>query len=192
MRLSYLRARQALLTTGAWLCRPWSDSAADRPTVLRKILFIRIDRIGDMVLSTPALRAIKHTFPGANLTVLASRANAPLLRHDPHVDRVIVWEQGSKGISPTGFLRQAARLAKTGYDAVIDPMTGHDLRTALLSCLSRAPLRIGYPGYGREVFFNRLCHIDADRHIADLVLETTRNLGAEPLERLPHIRLLPG
>ncbi len=191
MKPAYLRVRQALLTTGAWLCRLWSAPAADRPTVLRNILFIRIDRIGDMVLSTPALRAIKHTFPGVNLTVLASRANAPLLRHDPHVDRVIVWEQGSKGISPVGFLRQAAQLAKAGYDAVIDPMTGHDLHTAVVARLSRAPLRIGYPGYGREVFFNRLCHVREDRHIVDLVLETTRSLGAETVGRSPRIRLLP-
>ena len=189
---AYLRVRQALLLTGARLLRVWPTPVANLPTVLRKILFIRIDRIGDMVLSMPALHAIKHAFPGVHLTVLASRANAPLLQHDPHVDHVIVWDQGKRGISPIEFLRRAARLTRAGYDVVIDPMTGHDLHTAVVAFLSRAPLRIGYPGYGREVFFNRLCHIDGDRHIADLVLETARTLGAEPVERSPHIRLLPG
>ena len=192
VKAAYLTVRQALLVTGARLLRGWPTPVASLPTVLRKILFIRIDRIGDMVLSTPALHAIKHAFPGAHLTVLASRANAPLLQHDPHVDQVIVWDQGKRGISPIGFLRQAARLTRAGYDAVIDPMTGHDLHTAVVACLSRAPLRIGYAGYGREVFFNRLCHIGGDRHTADLVLETIRNLGAEPVERSPHIRLLSG
>lgn len=192
VKLAHLKMRKALLVAGVRIMGLWTAPAVSVPAELRKILFIRIDRIGDMVLSTPALRAIKHAFPGAHLTVLASRANAPLLHHDPHVDRVIVWDHESQGISPIGFLRQAVRLSKTGYDAVIDPMTGDDLRTALLACLSRAPLRIGYPGYGREVFFNRLCRFGADRHIADLVLETARNLGAEPVERSPHIRLLPG
>ena len=47
---AYLRVRQALLLTGARLFGVWSTPAASLPTVIRKILFIRIDRIGDMVL----------------------------------------------------------------------------------------------------------------------------------------------
>jgi lipopolysaccharide heptosyltransferase II len=190
LKLAYLHLRRALLVAGARMLRLRPTPTVSAPAELRKILFIRTDRIGDMVLSTPALRAIKNAFPGAHLTVLASRSNAPLLRHDPHVDRVMVWAQDRLAAGPIGFMRQAARLAKAGYDAVIDPMTGHDLRPALVAGLSGAPIRIGYRGYGREVFFNRLCRMDGNRHIADLILETTRHLGAEPVRCLPHVHLL--
>jgi heptosyltransferase II len=187
----YLNSRKAVLGgAGRALrlgrLRPLPDS--DR---ISKILFIRTDRIGDMVVSTPALRAIKKGLPHARLTVLASRSNAPLLQHDPYVDEVIVWNQGQKAAAPIGFLRQAGRLAKAGYDAVIDPMPGSDLYTALIAYLSGAVLRIGFPGFGRDVFFNHLAG-DADgRHMVDLILETTLLLGAAPEGRLPHICLLP-
>jgi lipopolysaccharide heptosyltransferase II len=190
VKRAYLQVRQALLVTGARSFRGWRTPAASSPTVFRKILFIRVDRIGDMVLSTPALRAIKQSFPEAHLTVLASRANAPLLKHDPYVDRVVVWDQARRHASPWGFLLEAARLAKDGYDAVIDPLTGYDLRTALIASLSRAPIRVGFGGYGREVFFNRVVKMDAGRHLAELVLETTRSLGAETADPIPYIHLL--
>jgi heptosyltransferase-2 len=108
-----------------------------------------------MVLSTAALHAIKRGFPHARLTVLASPANAPLLQHDPHVDEVIVWNEGGLGSSLVGFLRVTARLSKNGHDAVIDPMTGNDLHTALIAYLSGAALRIGFPGYGNDQAFGR-------------------------------------
>jgi heptosyltransferase II len=145
-----------------------------------------------MVLSTAALRAIKRGFPRARLAVLASLSNAPLLQHDPHVDEVIVWNEGGQGSSLLGFLRLVARLSKVDYDAVIDPLTGNDLNTALIAYLSGAAIRIGFPGYGREVFFNRLAaYPDKYRHMADLILETAILLGAESEDRTSHLCLLP-
>jgi lipopolysaccharide heptosyltransferase II len=190
LKNSYLKARQALLTIGGRL--PWRGStmAATAPVEPRSILFIRIDRIGDMVLSTPAFRALKRAFPAARLTVLASRSNASLLQHDPCVDHVIVWNRNRSGSGSFGFLRGAARLARNSYDVVIDPMTGHDLYTALIAFFSRAPVRVGFPGYGREVFFNRLVSLDDTRHLTELVLETARALGAGPSNTLPRLPLL--
>jgi heptosyltransferase I len=190
-RCLYLHLRWALLIAADRVLRRRPRPSADPSSAPRDILFIRIDRIGDMVVSTPALRAIKRAFPGTRLTVLASRSNAPVLRHDPYVDRVIVWNHSRHRSAPIGFLRQASRLARARYDVVIDPMTGHDLPTALIAWLSRAPIRVGYPGYGREVFFNRLCRPGGDRPMTELVLESTRPLGVRPDDRMPHLRLLP-
>lgn len=60
------------------------------------ILYIRVDRVGDMVLSTPAFRAIKAALPRVHLTVMASPANAPILKNNPDVDEVIVYDQSVK------------------------------------------------------------------------------------------------
>ena len=88
--------------------------------------------------------------------MLASLSNAPLLQHDPHVDEVIVWNEGGLGSSLVGFMRRAARLSKIGYDAVIDPLTGNNFHTALIAYGSGAALRIGFPGYGRDNSSDRL------------------------------------
>jgi lipopolysaccharide heptosyltransferase II len=70
-------------------------------------------------------------------------------------------------------------------------LTGNDIHTALIAYLSGAALRIGFPGFGREVFFNRFADSPDGRHTADLVLEATRLLGAESEDRTPHLCLLP-
>ena len=53
------------------------------------ILFLRYDRIGDMVITTPVFRELKLAYPEINITVLASKANQCVLLNNPYVDLVI-------------------------------------------------------------------------------------------------------
>ena len=53
------------------------------------ILFLRYDRIGDMVITTPVFRELKLAYPEINITVLASKANQCVLLNNPYVDRII-------------------------------------------------------------------------------------------------------
>lgn len=54
----------------------------------KKIIFLRYDRIGDMIISTPVFRELKTTFPHIEITVLASKANQDILLHNPYIDKV--------------------------------------------------------------------------------------------------------
>ena len=54
----------------------------------KNILFLRYDRIGDMVITTPVFRELKLAYPEINITVLASKANQYVLINNPYVDRV--------------------------------------------------------------------------------------------------------
>jgi heptosyltransferase-2 len=56
------------------------------------VLAVRFSSIGDVLLTTPLLRAIRHRHPGSRLTVLTKQAYIPLLSHNPHVERVIGLE----------------------------------------------------------------------------------------------------
>lgn len=56
----------------------------------KKILFMRYDRIGDMLITTPVFRAFKRAYPYSNLIVLASEANHNVLSSNPYVDEVII------------------------------------------------------------------------------------------------------
>jgi ADP-heptose:LPS heptosyltransferase len=65
--------------------------SADPPHALSRILAIRLDNIGDVVMLGPALRALRQAYPAARITLMASPAGsqaAPLL---PWVDDVITW-----------------------------------------------------------------------------------------------------
>jgi len=56
----------------------------------KNVLFMRYDRIGDMLISTPVYRALKNNFPEINIIVLASRTNKDILSQNPYVDSVII------------------------------------------------------------------------------------------------------
>ena len=56
----------------------------------KNVVFMRYDRIGDMLISTPVFRAFKLAYPHANLIVIASMANKDILINNPYIDRVII------------------------------------------------------------------------------------------------------
>jgi len=104
------------------------------------VLAVRFSSIGDILLTTPLLRAIRHTYPGARITVLTKREFVPLLSHNPNVSRVI-------GVAPgRSLLRLAAELRGDGYTDLLDL---HD------NLRSRA-LRLLVPGRWRSYPKHRL------------------------------------
>lgn len=116
-----------------------------------RVLFLRHDRIGDMILSTGTLRAIAARHPGLQLEVLASPANAPVLRHDPAVARTIVFRRG--GLRAYPAVVRTLRAAR--YDAVIDCMvTAPSVTTLLLMLASGARYRIGIADRGSDGAIN--------------------------------------
>ena len=54
------------------------------------VLFIRYDRIGDMLISTPVFRELKLSYPNINIIVLASKINKDVLTNNPYVDKIII------------------------------------------------------------------------------------------------------
>src|SRR3954469_1677576 len=120
-------------TPPAWRSRP------------HRVLFLRHDRIGDMIVSTGVLRAIAHSHPTIELDVLASPANAPVLRHASYVHETIVFDKKK----PRNYFGTMLRLRRTHYDAVIDCMvTAPSLTTLLLMLASGARHRVGIAGRG--------------------------------------------
>lgn len=118
-----------------------------------RVLFLRHDRIGDMILSTGLLRAIAEAHPGIAIDVLASPANAPVLENNPAVARTIVFRRGGIGAYP----RIVRALRATRYDAVIDCMvTSPSLTTLLLMWASGARHRVGVSGRGNDAAYTLL------------------------------------
>lgn len=93
----------------------------------RKILLVRFSSIGDVLLTTPLLRAIKARHPNAEVTVVTRTGFLPLLEHNPRIDRLI-------GYDPAKPIRPLARfLAGLGFT---DRLDLHDsLRSRLLRWL---------------------------------------------------------
>lgn len=154
---------------------------------ISNILFVRIDRIGDMVLSTPAIKALKRAYPRAALTVLTSPANGDVVTHNPHVDRIITYEKQLRLRKKLGLIRQLRRIH---FDLAVDPYADYELLPALLAFLSGAAVRIGYAAFGREVFFNLAAPtINDNQHFIDITCGILKPLKIDVQDQKPEIFL---
>ena len=93
-------------------------------TTSPRVLAVRFGSLGDVVLTTPLLRAIRLRHPDASITFVTKRAYAPLFAGHPHVDQVVALEPGESVRS------LARRLAATTFDHRLD-LHGN-LRSAVL------------------------------------------------------------
>ncbi|MBW2341103.1 MAG: glycosyltransferase family 9 protein [Deltaproteobacteria bacterium] len=154
---------------------------------IQRILFIRIDRIGDLVLSIPALKALKVAFPHSQLVVLASPSNQSLLLHDRYVDKVFVYDQNKRLADKMRIMKQ---IRAHCFDLAIDPYPDYEVKTALIALLSGSKWRIGYSSYGRRVFFNlNGPKLEKDKHLVDLTLDILKPLGVRSNHKKPEIFL---
>ncbi len=114
-----------------WDARPW------------RALYLRYDRIGDMILSSGLFRALVTAHPMIRLNVLASPANRSVLDVNPYVGETITLDKWDR-VGIPGLFRE---LRRRRYDIVIDPMISKpSLNATLIMLATRAPYRVGLGG----------------------------------------------
>jgi ADP-heptose:LPS heptosyltransferase len=109
--------------------------------------------IGDVVFTTPLVRAIRREYPSARLVYLVEADAAPVVRHNPHLDEVIVAPR-TRGLRRVADdLALARQLRRHRFDIVIDLHGGP--RSGWLTFASGARERIGYRIPGRSWMYTR-------------------------------------
>jgi len=112
-----------------------------------RILLLRLRLIGDVVFTTPAIRAIRRRFPDCRLDYLVEPEAEPVVAGNRHLDEVIVAGR-PRGIARLSTdLALARRLRRARYDVAIDFHGGP--RSSLLTWATGAPMRVGYTVPGR-------------------------------------------
>ena len=107
-----------------------------------RILVVRLRLIGDVVFTTPLVRALRLRYPDAHLTYLVESAAAPVLETNSHMSELLVIPH-TRGLARVrDDLRLARRLRRARFDLVIDCHGGP--RSAWLTWATGAPRRIGY------------------------------------------------
>ncbi|HOI45428.1 MAG TPA: hypothetical protein PLX50_07440, partial [Candidatus Aminicenantes bacterium] len=94
-----------------------TDPSRTDPFPLDRILLIRLRRIGDIVMTTPAVEILKAALPAASLTYVVEEPYRRLVEGHPCLDEVIVIE---KNQTFRDFRRVVRRIRKKRYDAVLD------------------------------------------------------------------------
>lgn len=108
-----------------------------------RLLVIKLGAVGDVILITPSLRALRARFPTAHITVVVGRESRELLQRCPYLDSLIVFDRDRDG-TPWGLWRLGARLRRAQADLVVDFQNNR--LSHWLGALSGAPLRYGYGG----------------------------------------------
>ena len=162
----------------------------------RNILVIDFGQLGDVVLSLPALRAIRHRFPQARITVAAGKPASDIVRLSGFADDVlevdrVALRDGWKILSITRIIKFVGKVRKSRFDFVIDL---HSLsETNLLGFFSGAPQRLYARRPGRSLdylsnFKPRPPAEAKESHLVDRYLDVLKPLGLENQPRTPRLR----
>lgn len=108
-----------------------------------KILIIKFGSIGDVILSTAAIRAIREKLPrNYKITFLAGEESKDILLRCPYIDELLVCDLNNKDKGIKGLFRLGNVLRKAGFDKVVDLQNNR--KSHILSYLTLAPDRYGY------------------------------------------------
>ena len=151
-----------------------------------RILLIRPDHLGDVLLTLPAVAALRSALPDAHITYLVADGVAPVPRHCPAVDATMTvpFPPLSAWPDPPGWADAVARLApalRGRFDAAIlsrpdDPVSG------ALVAAAGVPIRVGFATPGTRPFLTVALPPPDRRHVAavaiNLALAAAEQLGA--------------
>jgi lipopolysaccharide heptosyltransferase II len=125
------------------LTHPWGDD-------IKRILCIRLDNLGDVLMTTPALHALRTSAPGRHITLLASRSGALAARYIDDVDNVIEyeapWVKNNRSADAATDLDMRTRIQAEGFDAAVifTVYSQNPMPAAMLCHLAGIPRRLAH------------------------------------------------
>jgi heptosyltransferase-2 len=158
---------------------------------IERVLIRGTNWIGDVVMTLPAVAAVRRTWPGARIFVLAKPWVAEVYRLSPDVDEVIVFEEPGRHAGIGGKLRLAGELRGRGFDCAI--LLQNAVEAAVIALLACIPLRAGYNSDGRGLLLThsvRRTRAIRRVHQIDYYVEMVRAFGCASAGR--GVRLRPG
>ena len=143
----------------------------------QRILIVRTDRIGDVLLSTPVIKALRQKYPQAYISMMVAPLARDIVEGNPYLDEVIIYDKDIKHRSWMRSLKFSSRLKKRKFDlAIILHPTN---RVHLLTFLAGISRRLGYNRkFGFLVNFRKE-HTKQDglKHEAEYNLDLLCDLG---------------
>lgn len=133
----------------------------DRPL---RILVIQFRHVGDVLLTTPALKALRDRYPQARIDYLTEPGPSHILRGNPHIDAVILRKRKATLREDWALIRT---LRRTQYDLVFDFFSNPT--SAILARLSGAPCRVARSRFGRNFLYS---HTPVVNHQEDVYSPT--------------------
>src|SRR4029077_19431350 len=155
---------------------------------MNNLLIIKLRYIGDVLLATPTVRAIKAARPDVRVTMMVNRGTEDVLSGNPDMDEIVILDKGSLAAQ----WRFIAGLRGRQFDTVIDLTDGD--RSAFLTWISGAPVRIGFNDEHRwrgRYYTEGLPRVPAVRHRMDRDLDALKPIRIQAGSKDPQLWLTP-
>ena len=157
----------------------------------KRILIVRTDRIGDVLLSTPVIKAIRDAYPNAYIAMMVSPYAKDIVEGNPYLDEVIIYDKDNKHKSWHRSIKFARNLKKKRFDlAIILPPPN---RAHIVTFFAGIPKRVGYGLKFRFLLTDRIKHTKqlGEKHELDYNLDLIRYLGIEPKDKNTFMPIKP-
>jgi len=151
---------------------------ADNPDA--RIMIRAANWVGDAIMTTPVVRAVRKNFPRSRITVLAKPWVVPVYEHNPYIDSVMVYENTGRHEKGFGTLRLARDLRRQSFDLAV--LMQNAFEAALISFLGGIKERLGYNTDARGLLLNRGIKLDPalkKGHLIDYYIGILKKAGLD-------------
>jgi len=124
---------------------------------INRILIRSTNWVGDAILTTAALRAIRKNFPDAEISLLAKPWVAPIFYNNPHIDHLVPYDTAGRHHGWLGKVRLSKALRRGKFDLAI--LFQNAFEAAILAYLAGIPSRLGYKTDGRHLLLTHGIHL---------------------------------
>ena len=122
--------------------------------ISKRILIIKLSALGDLILSIPALKAIRKKYPQPSaITCVVGKDIASILTNCPYIDKIVSYDFKGRDRGIFGLFKIGKGLRRNNFDLAIDLQNNR--RSHILSALSLAPRRYGYKNKKFSLFLNK-------------------------------------
>lgn len=155
----------------------------------RRILIVRTDRIGDVLLSTPVIKVLRDNYPHAYIAMIVSPYSKEIVDGNPYLDEVIIYDKDRKHKSWPRSIKFSRNLKKRKFDLalILHPTN----RMHLVTYLAGIPRRIGYDQKLGFLLSDKITHTKqfGQKHEIEYNLDLIRYMGLETKDALPFMPL---
>ena len=156
-----------------------------------RILIVRTDRIGDAILSTPVIEAMRRAYPSAHIAVMVRAYAKDVIEGNPYLNEVIIYKKKEVEESLLGLFKFASEIRKKKFDLVLILHPTNSIH--LVAFLAGIPRRVGYDRKMSFLLTDKIPHIKqmGEKHEMEYALDLVRHLGIDPQYHGPYAPLNP-
>jgi len=126
------------------------------PSCIHRMVIRTPNWVGDAVMSTPFLRAVRKNFPQAHITLLAKPWVAPVYANNPHIDRILAYDAAGRHRGLAGKFRLARDMRKLDFDLAL--LLQNAFEAAFIAWMAAIPNRLGYDTDARKMLLTHPVH----------------------------------